>query len=81
MNREIDVFEVYTDNETWAGSASRSRRSGVPAEVGHQRQAGLRGLHRHEQRSRTRSDSGMMDVVGFDTAAPQLIQAFVEGQV
>jgi 60 kDa SS-A/Ro ribonucleoprotein len=27
------------------------------------------------------NDAGMMDVVGFDTAAPQLIQAFVEGQV
>jgi 60 kDa SS-A/Ro ribonucleoprotein len=40
-NREIDVFEVYTDNETWAGSihpsqalcAEYRQKSGIDAKL------------------------------------------------
>jgi 60 kDa SS-A/Ro ribonucleoprotein len=82
MNRKIDVFEVYTDNETWAGS-----RQPVQALREYRQKSGINaklvsvGFTATNSSIADPSDSGMMDVVGFDTAAPQLIQAFVEGQV
>jgi len=43
--REVDVFVVYTDSETWAGDvhpAEALRR--LPARVGHRGQARHRGM-------------------------------------
>jgi 60 kDa SS-A/Ro ribonucleoprotein len=79
--KEIDVFEVYTDNETWAGSihpsqALRSYRqkSGIDAKL-----VSI-GMTATESSIADPNDAGMLDVVGFDTAAPNLISAFVQGQ-
>jgi 60 kDa SS-A/Ro ribonucleoprotein len=82
-NREIDVFEVYTDNETWAGRQGHAsqalqeyrQKSGRPAKLVSV------GFTATESSIADPNDAGMMDCVGFDSAAPQLIQAFVEGQV
>jgi 60 kDa SS-A/Ro ribonucleoprotein len=79
--KEIDVFEVYTDNETWAGSihpsqALRSYRqkSGIDAKL-----VSI-GMTATESSIADPNDAGMLDVVGFDTAAPNLISAFIQGQ-
>jgi 60 kDa SS-A/Ro ribonucleoprotein len=80
-SREVDVFEVYTDNETWAGTShavqalqSYRQKSGIPAKM-------VSVAMTATGHSITDpKDAGMLDVVGFDTAAPNLISAFVEGQ-
>ena len=71
---------IYTDSETWAGDihpiqALRDYRQ----RVGHRRAAG-RGRHGLERLlDRRPKRPGMLDVVGFDTATPQLISDFARG--
>jgi 60 kDa SS-A/Ro ribonucleoprotein len=80
--REFDIFEVYTDNEAWAG-----KRHASQALVDYRRRTGINAKLVAVAFTATSysiadpKDPGMMDVVGFDTSAPQLIQAFAEGQV
>lgn len=74
---EIDVFHVYTDNETWAGNihpfqALRDYReaSGRPAKLC------VVGMTATEFTIADPNDAGMLDVVGFDTAAPAVMADF-----
>ncbi|MCL2724878.1 MAG: TROVE domain-containing protein [Polyangiaceae bacterium] len=70
----VDVFIVYTDNETWFGAvhpfqALRDYRdaTGIPAKLV------VVGLTATEFSIADPNDAGMLDVVGFDAAAPALI--------
>jgi 60 kDa SS-A/Ro ribonucleoprotein len=81
-SREIDVFEVFTDSETWAGSvhpaeALRSYRRN------HESDAKLivHGMVSNGFTIADPEDAGMMDVVGFDAAVPSLTDAFVRGEL
>jgi 60 kDa SS-A/Ro ribonucleoprotein len=74
---EVDTFVVYTDNETWAGSvhpfqALREYRQkmGRPAKLI------VVGMTATDFTIADPTDAGMMDVVGFDTAAPQIMADF-----
>ncbi|NUQ72196.1 MAG: TROVE domain-containing protein [Polyangiaceae bacterium] len=74
---EVDTFVVYTDNETWAGSvhpfqALRDYRQkmGRPAKLI------VVGMTATDFTIADPTDAGMMDVVGFDTAAPQIMADF-----
>jgi 60 kDa SS-A/Ro ribonucleoprotein len=78
--REIDTFVLYTDSETWAGDihpaqALRDYRrvSGI--------EAGLVvvGMVSNGFSIADPGDPEMLDVVGFDTATPQLISDFARG--
>jgi 60 kDa SS-A/Ro ribonucleoprotein len=76
----VEVFEVYTDNETWAGAihpfqALKSYRNamGIPAKLV------VYGMTATEFSIADPSDGGMLDVVGFDTAAPAVVTAFAKG--
>ena len=78
--REIDTFVIYTDNETWAGDihpaqALRDYRhaSGIEARLG------VVGMVSNGFSIADPNDPGMLDVVGFDTATPQLISDFARG--
>lgn len=80
---EFDAFVVYTDSETWAGAthpaqALRSYResSGIvdAREV-------VVGMLSNGFTIADPSDPGMLDVVGFDSAAPQIISEFCAGRV
>jgi 60 kDa SS-A/Ro ribonucleoprotein len=78
--REIDTFVVYTDSETWAGSvhpaqALREYRawSGIDARLV------VVGMVSNGFSIADPADPGMLDVVGFDTATPQLISDFARG--
>ena len=80
QEREIDTFVVYTDSETWAGNihpvqALRDYRqaSGVDARLV------VVGMVSNEFSIADPADPGMLDVVGFDTATPQLISDFASG--
>ena len=74
---EVDVFVIYTDNETWAGDIHPSRalrqyreRMGIPARLV------VVGMASNGFTIADPADAGMLDVVGFDAAAPQLIADF-----
>lgn len=74
---EVDVFVVYTDNETWHGAvhsfqALRQYReqTGIPAKLA------VVGMVTNGFTIADPSDAGMLDVVGFDTAVPAVLADF-----
>jgi 60 kDa SS-A/Ro ribonucleoprotein len=78
--REVDTFVIYTDSETWAGDihpvqALRDYRhaSGIDARLV------VVGMVSNGFSIADPADPGMVDVVGFDTATPQLIADFARG--
>ena len=80
QSREIETFVIYTDSETWAGNvhpaqALRDYRnaSGIDARLI------VVGMVSNGFSIADPSDPGMLDVVGFDTATPQLISDFARG--
>ncbi len=72
----VDTFVVYTDNEVNEGQHPSSallkyrQAMGIPAKLV------VVGMSATEFSIADPDDAGMMDVVGFDTAAPQLISDF-----
>lgn len=79
---DIDAFVIYTDSETWAGpmhpvQALRQyrERTGIPAKLV------VVGMTSTGFTIAYPEDAGMMDVVGFDTAAPAVIGDFIRGQM
>jgi 60 kDa SS-A/Ro ribonucleoprotein len=77
---EIDTFVIYTDSETWAGDvhparalADYRRASGIDARLI------VVGMVSNGFSIADPNDPGMLDVVGFDTATPQLISDFARG--
>ena len=73
---------IYTDSETWAGGvhpAQALRRyretSGIDARLV------VVGMVSNGFSIADPADAGMLDVVGFDTATPQLISDFARGVV
>jgi 60 kDa SS-A/Ro ribonucleoprotein len=78
--REIDTFVIYTDSETWAGGIHPAqalrdyrRASGIEARLV------VVGMVSNGFSIADPADTGMLDVVGFDTATPQLISDFARG--
>lgn len=77
---DVDAFVVYTDSETWAGNihASQALRSyrqarGVDAKLV------VVGMVSNGFTIADPNDKGMLDVVGFDSAVPQILADFVRG--
>jgi 60 kDa SS-A/Ro ribonucleoprotein len=73
----VDTFVVYTDNETYAGRmapcqalALYRKESGIPAKLI------VVGMTATRFTIADPKDSGMLDVVGFDSAAPSIIADF-----
>ncbi|HEX2090956.1 MAG TPA: TROVE domain-containing protein [Longimicrobiaceae bacterium] len=73
----VDTFVVYTDNETWAGEVHPAQalreyreRTGIPAKLV------VVGMASNGFSIADPEDPGMLDVVGFDASAPQLISDF-----
>jgi 60 kDa SS-A/Ro ribonucleoprotein len=78
--REIDTFAIYTDSETWAGNvhpvqalADYRRASCIDARLA------VVGMVSNGFSIADPNDPGMLDVVGMDTATPQLISDFARG--
>lgn len=74
----VDVFEIYTDNESWAGEihphqALQEYRNamGIPAK------AIAVAMTATAYSFADKNDSGMLDVVGFDTAVPNVMSDFI----
>lgn len=76
---KVDQFVVYTDSETWAGEIHASQ-----ALVQYREKMGINaklivvGMVANEFTIADPNDAGMMDVVGFDTAAPMLMANFAK---
>lgn len=80
--REFDTFVIYTDSETYAGTphphqALKQYRqaSGIDARLV------VVGMTANDISIADPSDVGMLDVAGFDSAAPQLIADFSRGVI
>lgn len=80
--REVDAFVIYTDSETWAGGVHPAqalreyrRQSGIDARLI------VVGMVSNGFTIADPDDAGMMDVVGFDTATPNLIGDFAAGRI
>jgi 60 kDa SS-A/Ro ribonucleoprotein len=75
---EVDVFVVYTDNETWFGKIHP-----VQALARYRNEMGINaklivvGMAANNFTIADPKDAGMLDVVGFDATVPQAISAFV----
>jgi len=74
---ETDVFVVYTDSETWFGKVHPAQalkqyreKMGIAARLI------VVGMMANNFSIADPQDGGMLDVVGFDTATPQLISDF-----
>ncbi len=77
---KVDAFVVYTDSETWAGNihpvqALREyrKKTGIAAKLV------VVGMVSNGFSIADPNDGGMLDVVGFDAAAPALIADFIRG--
>jgi 60 kDa SS-A/Ro ribonucleoprotein len=73
----VDTFVVYTDSETWFGEVHPAEalrryreRMGIPAKLI------VVGMVANRFSIADPADGGMLDVVGFDTAAPQVMRDF-----
>jgi 60 kDa SS-A/Ro ribonucleoprotein len=75
----VDVFVIYTDNETWAGAIHPDEalrryreRTGIAAKLV------TAGMTSTGFTLAAPGDAGMLDVVGFDTQAPTVIADFAK---
>lgn len=80
--RKIDHFVIYTDSETWAGEIHPAQalrryreRTGIDARLT------VVGMVSNGFSIADPNDPGMLDVVGFDAAAPQLMADFAAGRL
>jgi 60 kDa SS-A/Ro ribonucleoprotein len=75
---KVDAFVVYTDSETWAGAIHPSEALRLYRQkTGLQAKLVVVSLVANRFSIADPADGGMLDVVGFDTAAPALIADFV----
>jgi len=80
--KAIDHFVIYTDSETWAGPIHPAQalrryreRTGIAARLS------VVGMVSNGFSIADPADAGMLDVVGFDSAAPQLMADFAAGRL
>jgi 60 kDa SS-A/Ro ribonucleoprotein len=79
----VDTFVTYTDSETWANPTLHPaqalvqyrEKTGIPAKMI------VVGMTANNFSIADPNDAGSLDIVGFDTAAPQLISDFARGEI
>lgn len=72
----VDKFVVYTDNETWAGQIHPSQALKQYREKFGRGKLVVCGTSQTNFTIADPKDGGMLDVVGFDSSAPQIIAQF-----
>lgn len=76
-NLEIDVFQIYTDSETWAGEVHPFQALKMYRQKsGRKAKLIVVGMTASEFSIADSSDGGMLDVVGFDTSSPSIMSEF-----
>ena len=82
QEREVDTFVIYTDSETWAGDVHPAQAlEDYRAAAGIDARLVVVGMVSNGFSIADPADPGMLDVVGFDTATPQLISGFARGML
>lgn len=77
---EIDVFAIYTDNESWSGDIHPAQAlEKYRQEMGIDSKMVVVAMTADKYSIADPNDPGMLDVVGFDTAAPEVMSQFVAG--
>lgn len=78
----LDAFIILTDSETWAGRIHPSQalrqyreKTGIPTKLI------VVGMTSNGFSIADPNDAGMLDVVGFDTATPNLMSDFISGSM
>jgi 60 kDa SS-A/Ro ribonucleoprotein len=81
-NMKVDAFVILTDGETWAGETHAAQaldryrqKTGIPAKLV------VVGMVSSHVTIADPTDTGSLNVVGFDTATPQILAEFVKGTV
>ena len=80
---KVDMFVIYTDSETWVNPqmhpvqalAEYREKMGIAAKLV------VVGMTSNGFTIADPNDAGMMDVVGFDSAAPQVISNFARDEI
>lgn len=76
----VDTFVIYTDNETWAGDIHpKQALDSYRQKMGKDAKVAVVGMTASKFTIADPNDPGMLDVVGFDTATPNLISQFALG--
>lgn len=77
---KVDVFVVYTDNETWCGAVKPYQalqhyreKTGIPAKLV------VAAFTATDFSIADPTDAGMLDVIGFDGSVPEVMRQFVIG--
>jgi len=79
---KIDTFIIYTDNDTWAGRIHpHEALKNYRAKTGIDAKLIVVGLSGDRFTIADPSDTGMLDVVGFDSAAPSVMADFSAGRL
>src|SRR5262249_23410155 len=83
QGRDFDAITIYTDNETWAGrhghpyqTLTKYRR-----QVGHRVSQVVVGITATPFTIADPADPDSLDVVGFDSAVPNMIADFAAGDI
>lgn len=77
---EVDTFIVYTDNETWAGNVHPFQAlKDYRQAMGRSARLIVVGMTATGFSIADPTDPGMLDVVGFDAAAPRVMADFTRG--
>ena len=75
---KADVFVIYTDSETWFGKVHpRHALADYRSKMGINAQLIVVGMVANDFSIADPKDAGMLDVVGFDAATPQVIADFI----
>ena len=76
----VDVFVVYTDNETWCGKVHPSvALNDYRQAMGRDAKLVVCGMTSTDFTIADPNDPGMLDVVGFDASCPAIISNFARG--
>ena len=76
----VDVFVVYTDNETWCGDVHPATAlNDYRQAMGRDAKLVVCGMTATDFSIADPDDPGMLDVVGFDASCPAVISKFAKG--
>lgn len=75
---DIDCFIILTDNETWAGSIHPCQALNDYRQfIGHDVKLIVAAFSSNDFSIADPSDSGMMDICGFDSSIPEIVRNFI----
>lgn len=78
---EVDTFIVYTDNEVNSGENPKTAINRYRKAVNPDAKVIMVGMAMNQFTCADPNDSNMLDVVGFDATAPQIMSEFINGNL